>query len=313
MKYLNDRDNLKLIIHVIISIIAGFIVSIFSNIFGFLLVIFLCVNVFYQYIKKRENRVSELNQYLKRVNNGNFDYSITQYEEGELAKLYSEINKTTVQLQTMNNNLKLQQVRLEQAVEDIAHQLKTPISSLLLLNELQEKDELVIKSKSQLQRLNYLSESLLKLVRIDASLEEFIISTVELDLMFHNIHILISPNLKGVSLNIDNSVYSIQCDVKKSEEAIINVINNKLRYAKEMITISTSEDSLNVYIRIYDDGACIDIEEIYKVFERFYSGKNRNSQSIGIGLAIAKEYMNAQHIQLFVEDCNTFVFKIPKF
>lgn len=313
MKYISDKENLKLLILVFLSLSVSFIVSFYSKIIAFIVAIILCMLFFYRYIKKRDERVSDLNHYLKRINQKDFNYKISKYEEGELAKLYAEINKTTVYIQTMNKNLEYQQEQLQRSVEDIAHQLKTPVSSLLLLNELQADDELVSKSKSQLLRLSYLSDSLLKLAKLDANLEQFTIESVSVLSMLKNITDLIAPSLEDIKLDIDNSIATVRCDQKKTEEAILNVISNKLRYAKHTIFITTKEDKLSTYLEISDDGEEIVQSERVKIFERFYSGKNRDSQSIGIGLAIAKEYMKAQHVQLYIEDLNTFVFKFPKF
>lgn len=106
------------------------------------------------------------------MNQGIYTLDISEYQEGELAKLQAELYKTTVMIKNMNIQLKDQKDTLQKALEDIAHQLKTPLSSVLLLNELQEPDELVDRSYEQIGRLKYLVESLLALIKLDANLDK---------------------------------------------------------------------------------------------------------------------------------------------
>lgn len=132
----------------------------------------------YSYIKRRDQRVNNLYDDLRELNSSNYSYNFKTYEEGELAKLQNELGKTTITINNMNHKLISQQDALEEGLENVAHQLKTPISSLILLNELQEENKLVTKSHDQLQRLNYLSNSLLKLIRLDADLENFELQSI---------------------------------------------------------------------------------------------------------------------------------------
>ena len=208
----------------------------------------------------------------------------------------------------MNNQLNEQSSFLNKSLEDMAHQIKTPVSSLILLNDLQEDSLLVSKSRDQLVRLNYLSESLLKLIRLDTNIETFNMAYYPISDILNNVNdLIISDSIKIIINCKDEHLY---CDISKIQEAIINIVSNKLRYADSSITISVNNTSLQTFIRISDDGtSSIDNKEQENIFQRFYSGNDKDSKSIGIGLSLAKEYVSKQSGDLYVEDENTFVMR----
>lgn len=309
---MTDKDTRQLIIQLIINFIIS-AVLVFIN--GYLsLFVLLMSNLFsiFIFLKKRNNKVEYIVRYLENLNQGIYEYDISAYEEGELSKLLSELNKTTIHMKTLNTNLTKQYEFLQESLENISHQLKTPISSLLLLNELQEKNELVNKSYDQIQRLNYLTESLLKLVRLDAKIEEFKIEKNNLKDVVEKAIIIMEPHFDNINIHL--SMIDSECyyDKNKTLEAIINVLNNKARFAKTAIHIKIEETNLQTLLYISDDGEAIDTKTKEKIFTRFYSGINKTSQSIGIGLPIAKEIMLNQEGSLMIEDENTFVFKFTK-
>ncbi len=310
MKYFSDKENIKLLISIILTIIIGSIIIRYSFIIGLLFMLLLSILFIFAYIKRRDQRVNNLYEDLRELNSGNYSYNFKAYEEGELAKLQNELEKTTITINNMNHKLISQQDALEEGLENIAHQLKTPISSLILLNELQEENELVTKSHDQLQRLNYLSNSLLKLIRLDANLETFDIETININNLIESALNLSNIQDKELVLNIENEI--IRCDFLKTQEALINILTNKKRHAYSTITIETFEKDLSSCIKISDDGERIDADLKHSIFDRFFSGTNKDSKSIGIGLSIAKEYIERQDGKLYVEGDNTFVIKLPR-
>lgn len=307
MKYLIDKDNLKFMISILFSVTLSFLLIKINTILAFIFISISLTLITYQYIKKRDVKVSEMVQFLKRLNQGHYDYDISSYQEGELSKLQTELNKTTITLKQMNMHLSQQKDLLQKGLEDVSHQLKTPLASLILLNELQDEDELVIKSKEQLERLKYLVESLLRLIKLDAGIEVFEIESFKLDALMEDVISLVNPMLKDIVLDID--VANIECmgDYNRSKEAILNVVYNKLRHADTKISIKSKKEHLSSILLISDDGDPVLNKN--RIFERFYTGDKRDVKSIGIGLAIAKEIMNKQGGALTLEGDNTFVFR----
>lgn len=253
MKYFVDKLNLNLMLKLVIAIIFGFLISRINFLVG-LLIALLSVGFFiFQYIENREVRVHALQQYLKDLNQGIYSLDISEYQEGELAKLQAELYKTTIMIKNMNIQLKDQKDTLQQALEDIAHQLKTPLSSLLLLNELQEPDELVHRSSEQIGRLTYLVESLLALIKLDANLDEFEMDKHSIQDIIDPVTTLIQPQLGTLCLEMDVHNEICFCDLRKTQEVLLNILNNKTRYAHSKIIIKSKQDSFSTYIMVSDD------------------------------------------------------------
>lgn len=309
---MNNKDVSSLILKLFISLIISLAIVNFNIYFGFFFMFISNIAILIVFLKKRDKKVNDIVSYLRDLNQGSYNYDISAYQEGELSKLLSELNKTTIHMQTLNKNLIDQKQFLLESLENISHQLKTPISSLLLLNELQEKNELVNKSYDQIQRLNYLTESLLKLVKMDANIEEFNIDQNNLkDVVVRAINIM-QPQFDKIMINLDLIDSECYLDSEKTLEAILNVLNNKVRFAKNNIYLEIKESKLHSMLLISDDGETIYPVVKENIFTRFYSGKNKTSKSIGIGLAISKEIMLNQEGSLYIEDRNTFIFKFSK-
>lgn len=262
---------------------------------------------------KRNLEIKKLNLYLKQINSGKSHYDISDYKEGELSILRSELSKTTLMLQTTNEKLIQQQEFLYNSLSDISHQLKTPLTGMTLMNEVLlskvdgDSKEFVLESQSQVERLEWLVVSLLKLIQLEAEsivlVKEPVQSRKLIESTLHHISLDKEVNLIGDDV-------LIRCDLQWTQEALINILNNKNRYANKVITIETSRNRLNTMIRISDDGSEIKISEREKLFERFYKGEQASSESVGIGLALSKEIIVQQGFHIFIEDKNTFVIVI---
>ncbi|QIK69312.1 HAMP domain-containing histidine kinase [Erysipelothrix sp. HDW6C] len=249
------------------------------------------------FLHNQLRRIESLTFYLKTLNRGDYTYDLDAYVEGELAILHAELNKTTINQKTMNDALVSQKAFLNKSLEDISHQLKTPITSLSILNELQnQEDELVQNSRIQISRLDSLVKSLLKLVQLDAHTMDFNMRPTPLDPYLFEIIETFKPLAHNSNLLLNTSItnHAVLCDPNKTMEAFQNILSNKLRYAKTTITITTQRIGLFTEVRISDDGDAIPISQREKIFERFYSGANKHPESVGIGLSLAREIMNQQ-------------------
>lgn len=316
MKYLVDKNNWKLLFRTVLILLVGYIIEYYISPLGFFVMFILEVTIIMDYIKKREAKVESLTYYLETLNRGDYRYDISAYQEGELARLQAELNRTTVTVRQMNEELGEKQEILKRAIEDMSHQLKTPVSSLLILNELQDQnDELVWKSKDQIERIQYLVESLIKLMKLESKTESFDIKRINLDECIMQAVSLSEFGQINNHVEVHYDLKGSEClaDFNQTKEAIINVLSNKVRYAKSNVYIQSYQYGLSTILKIYDDGDRIELTERQNVFTRFYSGKKRDSKSVGIGLPIAKEIMLNQKGNLNIEEDNTFVFTFERF
>lgn len=301
----------NIILTSIVSTILFFIMPFLALIVGAIGYIF----SFHHYLKKRSQGIQELIHFLQRLNRGDYHYNLEAYHEGELQTLQAELHKTMILLKNANFELTQQKKYLQKSLEDISHQLKTPITSLSILNELQdEQDPLVIKSNMQINRLNTLTQSLLYMTKLDAKLIEFKLHKTSTQTLIEDLLAMNMPALNHANLEVivNDSNFPIICDPHYTLEALHNVLNNKLFYANSVITIETEYTGLRTLIKISDDGETINDIDRDHLFERFYSGSNKRPDSIGIGLAIALETMKQQNASIFIEGNNTFVFSFSQ-
>lgn len=257
-------------------------------------------------LKKRDQEIRNLTLYLKRLNQDDYSYDIASYQEGELSILHSEINKTTVTLKQNNEEIRKSKVFLNQLLEDISHQLKTPVTSLSLLNELMDDSEMVAHSRIQIDRLEWLVVSLLKLAQLDVKAIQYKKEHMDITDLINASLSYVETLIKNsdIEINYESKHATIWCDPKWTQEALVNILKNKIKYAQKTITIEIEENRLFTILKVSDDGP--EIENKARVFERFYKGNDQDSSSVGIGLSLTQTILNQQDIRISVEEENTF-------
>ncbi len=263
----------------------------------------LCIIIlFLIYLGKRNKSISEITKYIEELNKKNYSLKIDSNSEDELSILKNEIYKTTVMLKKVAENSNKDKKNLKKSLEDISHQLKTPITSILIMldNLIAEPDmdketrqDFIRDIKRNIININFFVQSILKLSKFDANTIKFIKEKTKIKDIIKNASQNVSTlcDLKNIKLNIkgDNNAF-INCDFMWQVEAITNIIKNAVEYSYPNNKIDIFYEQNNVYglITIRDYGKGIEKEELPHIFERFYKGVNSSSDSIGIGLALAK-------------------------
>ncbi|WP_026504866.1 sensor histidine kinase [Butyrivibrio sp. NC3005] len=292
--------------------IAGFFIGgktlfLLTTILGIILIF-----IFFIFTKKRYENIEALNSYLVKVLSGDEVPDILSQEEGELSILKSNIYKTTTTLKYQRELILQDKKRLADAIADISHQLKTPLTSMMVMNDLLEaeddkdKQRKFLKTQSdQLDRMNWLIQTLLKLSKIDAgtitmkkeetSCKNLLASALK---AFE-----IQMELKNIKCSTDSLEIDISCDKNWTVEALQNIIKNCIEHMEEGGSLSIRAEETNIFkqIIISDSGCGIDKEDIPHIFERFYKGKNAGKDSVGIGLALSKTIILSQHGDILVE------------
>lgn len=265
----------------------------------------LLVSVFIVYTAWRYREVDKLSQYLRRVVQGDHTLDIRDNAEGELSILKNEIYKVTVMLSEQASALRREKGNLADALSDISHQLKTPLTSMFVLTDLlcedlpeERRQEFTDKLRNQLERLQWLVTSLLKLSKLEAGTIEFRRRQVEAGRIVREAcePLMIPMELKGHSLVIHCPECRFSCDPNWTVEALVNIIKNCVEHtpAGGEIKISCQDNPLYLEISVEDSGSGIDKEDLPYIFNRFYKGKNAGDDSVGIGLAMAKGIISAQ-------------------
>lgn len=276
---------------VIIGLLAG------SGVFSILFPVWFLLR------NRRENeRILKLTDYLEKVNTGQEGVLLTTGEDA-VSKLQDEIYKTVTELyQTREAALEAQK-SLSENLDNIAHQIKTPITSMSLSLQMMSESfspEHIRELRKQLSRLTYLEESLLLLSRIDAG--TLFLEKKEVDVF--TVLTLAADNLQELLRKADVSVnipelgeILIPADMDWTMEAVMNLMKNCMEHTPPggSIFCSYEENPLYVQIRIWDTGTGFAKEDIPHLFERFYRGKNAKAGSIGIGLSLVKAIVERQN------------------
>ena len=260
---------------------------------------------------RRYMHIRKLSEYLTKIQNLNRheelksvyeEMSLKSYSEGELSILKTEVYKVTRMLIEQKEKLVSDKIFLADSLADISHQLKTPLTSLTVMADLLDDGNLPDEKKAeflenihiQLNRIEWLVSTLLKMSKLDAG-------TVILNLKECNIkklidksfnHLQIPMDLKNQRLIIEGAAAAgCICDENWTAEAVANIAKNCMEHTWDggFIRVTFEENAIYSRIVIEDNGRGIDSEDLPHIFERFYKGKNSAADSVGIGLAFARQ------------------------
>lgn len=260
--------------------------------------------LYYFFKIRQKKRIEELEELIDRL--GEKNYSIPMVQD-DFSILEDKIYKIFIELVEARELVEKNSKKQTQNLEDIAHQIKTPITSMFFDLETIDKTEDNKKEieglELQLERLNSLADILLKLSSLDANIDkmekrEVLISEIidyALDILRKSI------DEKKVKIICDYEDYEIKVDYYWISEALINIIKNALSLdGLTKIKISTNKNPIYTEIIIEDDGGGIKEENFKKIFERFY--KSPDSKGFGIGLAMAKSIVEANNGDISVKN-----------
>lgn len=271
----------------------------------------LCV-IFSVVTIERLRKISSLNDYLSLVCAGKYDLDIAENSEGELSILKNNLYKVIIILRTQNDLLKKDKVYLADALADISHQLKTPLTSMIVMTDLlkenisdEKKDEFLTVMETQLDKMKWLISTLLKLSKLDAGTadfkkEEFSISSALEEVLNP---FMITLDLKGINLNYIPEDCIIKGDKSWTVQAIQNIVKNCIEHTDKNgeISIKVEESNIVTALTVKDNGCGIAKEDLPHIFERFYHGKNAANESVGIGLAFAKAVLEKENASITVQ------------
>ena len=271
--------------------------------------------IYIRYNYKKEKDIKDIIKCIEQINKKNYEIQIDSISEDELSILKNEIYKTTIMLKETAENSNKDKLNLKKSLEDISHQLKTPLTSILVMldniiedSNMEEKirNDFIVDIKRNVLNINFLVQSLLKLSKFDANTVHFVkqenaLKTI-VEESIKNVSTLCDLRNINIKLNIKEN-YKIICDDKWQIEALTNIIKNAIEHSKNNSNIIINIENNNVYsmIEVIDFGEGIAKKDIKHIFERFYKCKNTKTDSIGIGLALAKTIIEEDKGTISVE------------
>ncbi len=274
-----------------LSLATGLLLLVSAAIFG---------AVFFLFTQKRYQSISRISSQIDLVLHNEERLFIEELDEGELSILQSEIVKMTQRIREQNEALKKEKAHLADSLADVAHQLRTPLTSanltLSLLENSSEEAErkaFVRETEELLARMDWLLTALLKISRLDAGVVEFQNEPVEVaDLVHTALRPLAIPmELRDLTVQLEVPEGAVIVgDMGWLAEALQNILKNCLESAGEEgeITILCTNNPLFTQLVIQDRGPGFDPVDLPHLFERFYRGKSANATGFGIGLALSK-------------------------
>lgn len=263
--------------------------------------------LFFVFMRFRYRKIAELSELIDLVLHYGERVDIGEEEEGELSILRSEITKMTVRIREQNDALKREKKHLADSLADIAHQLRTPLTSANLVLTLMENDpdkgerkKLLWECEELFSQMDWLLTSLLKLSRLDAGIVEFNTEDVDVAGLVEE---AVSPLLIPMELHDITLQKDVPADIRITgdagwlSEAIKNILKNCMESAGDggKIEIACEDTLLYTELTVKDNGAGFEPEQLHHIFDRFYRGKKENASGYGIGLALSKTIINRQN------------------
>ncbi|MFD2922308.1 sensor histidine kinase [Halobacillus naozhouensis] len=256
----------------------------------------------------RYKEIEKLSAYLRQISSGDYSLDIRDNHEGELSILKNDMYKVTLMLSEHRSLLESDKITLTDAISDISHQLKTPLTSMMVMADLvsdpdldeSKRGEFTQNIRVQLERIEWLVTSLLKLSKIDAGTASFKKEKVYVTDMVQKAvePVLIPIDIKEQQLTVTGEeTVTFLGDFNWTAEAVLNILKNCVEHTEEggVIHISFSENTLFTELTIKDTGKGIPKEDLPYIFKRFYKGKNAEDDSVGIGLAMAYSIVTSQN------------------
>lgn len=265
--------------------------------------------VFIRYQSGRDRQIRQLTEYIRQIEQGVYALNPEENAEDELSGLKNELYKIMVMLKEAAELSGRQKKALADSVSDISHQLKTPLTSVMvLLDNLSDGEHMEETTRRrflseitrQITNVNWLVATLLKLSRLDAGVVEFQRQEISVEDLMEEVtdNLAIMAEWKQITLQRKGTIgVTIWGDAHWLGEALTNLIKNAVEHSPSNASVLIQVEDNTVYtaISVIDFGEGITEEEQKHIFERFYRAKSAKKDSVGIGLALCKEIVERQN------------------
>jgi signal transduction histidine kinase len=251
-----------------------------------------------------------------RIGGGHFAERLPEESRDEAGELAHQFNLMAQRLEESFATISEDRDRLRQFVADVSHEVRTPLTALRTFNDLLQdgagenaatRQDFLAESARQIERLDWLTQNLLDLSRLDSGLTQ--IAHQRSDLA-ETIRRSVEANrpaasAKDVSLLCEAPHIVVDHDPPRFEQALNNIIGNAIKFSPPggSVQVHAGTTGKHTFVAVSDHGPGIPPDEIEHIFERFYRGKeaNRSGSGSGLGLAIARAIMDAHGGTISVE------------
>ena len=296
----NDSDNFVYTIGKVITLLISFVVLLY---------------IFVKYNIKNDNEIDKIIKCIEDINHKNYELKLDDISEDKLSILKQEIYKTTIMLKENAENSIKDKLDLKNSLQDISHQLKTPLTSIniMLDNIIDDPDmdisvrqNFIRNIKREITNISFLVQSILKLSKFESNTISFVRNKTKVKKIIEEVLKNVSNlcDLKDINIEVNNMCKKdINCDLKWQVEAITNILKNAVEYSNHggKVLIECEDNNIYTQIKIIDYGKGMDKEDVQNIFKRFYKGKNSGKDSIGIGLSLSKAIIEEDNGRVTVD------------
>lgn len=263
------------------------------------------------YERYEDDLLAQLSELIGSLTDKNRAAMFSDVEDSLLSKLQSQVSKLSGILEAQNLKAQEDKENLQALISDLSHQLKTPVTSVQMFGELLKKEDLSQRERQEyneilqhsLEKLVFLTDSMIKVSRMEVGMIQLkyqTVTTEELSLAAIK-QVYAKAMDKGIDIALKGEGQQITADPSWSVEALVNILDNGIKYCPygSHITISYVSYEFYVAICITDDGPGICEEEQAKIFQRFYRGRaagieTETTKGVGIGLYLARQILRQQ-------------------
>jgi len=270
-----------------------------------MVILAVCYGYFREQDEIMEDAVMQITEYIA----GNRKARIVCDEEGEMYRLFHEVNTLAAILNAHAENERKSKQFLKNTISDISHQLKTPLAALNIYNglmqgeteELQEIQEFAKLSEKELDRIGMLVQNLLKITKLDAGSIVFEKTSENVADMMGEIELHFAYRARQEEKELvlsGNDDISLFCDRDWMIEALENIVKNAFDHTDsgDFVQIEWKQSVSMVQIIIKDNGSGIHPEDLHHIFKRFYRSRfSKDKQGTGLGLPLAKMIVEAHN------------------
>ena len=303
------------------------------NIIKMIIICLTFISIIYIFVKshlKSDKEIEKIIKCIEKINRKNYELELDELSEDKLSILKQEIYKTTIMLKENADNSLKDKINLKNSLQDISHQLKTPLTSINIMldniidnpeMDIEIRQDFVKQIKREINNITFLVQSILKLSKFEANTITFNQEEVSVKKIINEIVKNVSnlSDLKNVNIEInDKCKNDVKCDYKWQVEALTNILKNAIEYSYEgnKVIIDCEDNNVYTQIKIKDFGKGMDDEDTLNIFKRFYKGKEANKDSVGIGLSLSKKIIEKDNGIVSVDSTKgegtTFIIKYFK-
>lgn len=264
--------------------------------------------------KKNQNRYDELSLMLNQILEGK-EVTYSDTKDTRLSKISHQVKKVKDMIEIEVEQSKSEKEAIKSLISNMSHQLKTPLSNITIYCELLEnmnistsqKKEFLQKMKNETFKIDWLLQSLFKMTKLEDGVINFEVDELLIkDTILQSISTVFNKaEAKNIRINLEPfSDVKLVHNKKWTIEAIVNVLENAIKYSpsNSVITVSIIKMELYTKITIKDEGIGIDSKELNDIFKRFYRSKNvENQNGTGIGLYLARLILEKENGNIIVE------------